>query len=545
MIGLYECGTETVVNGIYPIWASGFYVHFLGVCRVAELVGFEIQMQVSGSWETVERFALAELSDAKAQFAQMRPDHKSDGIRLIEERVDDEGVFRTRTLGFRKSVPVAEQPAAKASKGAPTPAPKAAAATPMKPATRTGGSEAIAKPSSKTRLTTAAGKRGTGRLAMTPAQQMKASGSRFSFSDLITYLFSPTRDANGAIPTLQAAATSGKMSGGAIAQLPPPPAPVAKRGDLDVYEDEAELASADLVAADATVRQFRSFVETLNGLDSVAEARANRKFIHGISLFTIGALFSIEEQIDIFSKRGKAVVHVCLELFVGLHETIAHFVGSLEKYLQDPDAAGWIRSGSRCFRMYRDADFKGLEREFGESFGVYDKIQETLGGRVKVGILFTDIVNSTAMTGELGDDLAQQVIDHHDSTVEGLARRFGGRKVKHLGDGLMLSFGSAHAMAGCAVAVVDAMKGLHKHPGVPPYQIRCGGHFGEAIRKADDFFGSTVQLAARVSGSAGNNEARVCSFLIDEKKPVFTQFEDCGAAVLKGFDQPMLLARYR
>lgn len=523
-------------------------MHCLGVCRVAELVGFEIQIQVSGSWETVERFTPTELSDAKSQFALARPDQKGDGIRLIEERVDDEGVFRTRTLGFRKSAPTG-QPTDKAPKAAPAPLTSAArtsVATLPKPNARTGGSEARPKADPKHRPAASAGKKsGAGQLNMTPAQQMKASGSRFSFSDLITYLFSPTRDATGAIPTLQAAATSGNMVGGAVAQLPPPPAPVAKRGDLDVYEDEAELASADLVAADATVRQFRSFVETLNGLDSLAEARANPKFVHGISLFTIGALFSIEEQIDIFSKRGKAVVHVCLELFVDMHETIAHFVGSLEKYLQDPDAAGWIRSGSRCFRMYRDADFKGLEREFGESFGVYDKIQETLGGRVKVGILFTDIVNSTAMTGELGDDLAQQVIDHHDSTVEGLARRFGGRKVKHLGDGLMLSFGSAHAMAGCAVAVVDAMKGLHRHPEVPPYQIRCGGHFGEAIRKADDFFGSTVQLAARVSGSAGNNEARVCSLLIDEKKQVFARFEDCGAATLKGFDQPMLLARYR
>jgi class 3 adenylate cyclase len=520
--------------------------------KVAELVGFEIQMQVSGTWETVERFTPAELTDAKAQFSATRPDHKSDGIRLIEERVDDEGVFRTRTLGFRKANAVAEQApskaaGAKASKEPPAPAQKTGVATLVKSTARagkgTGGG--TGKPGGRPRLHQSAGKPGVSRLSMTPAQQMKASGSRFSFSDLITYLFSPTRDANGAIPTLQAAATSGKVTGGPVAQLPPPPAPVAKRGDLDVFEDEADLASADLVAADSTVRQFRSFVQTLNGLDTAVEARANPKFIHGISLFTIGALFSIEEQIDIFSKRGKAVVHVCLELFVDLHETIAHFVGSLEKYLQDPDAAGWIRSGSRCFKMYRDADFKGLEREFGESFGVYDKIQETLGGRVKVGILFTDIVNSTAMTGELGDDLAQQVIDHHDTTVEDLARRFGGRKVKHLGDGLMLSFGSAHAMAGCAVAVVDAMKGLHQHPEVPAYQIRCGGHFGEAIRKEDDFFGSTVQLAARVSGSAGNNEARVCALLIDEKKPVFTRFEDCGAATLKGFDQPMLLARYR
>lgn len=356
---------------------------------------------------------------------------------------------------------------------------------------------------------------------------MKASGSRFSFSDLLTYLFSPTREANDAVPVLKAAA-----DGGRVTALPPPPAPVAKRGDISIFEDEAEMSGADLVAADATVRQFNSFVEVLNALEAADQARSNPKLVHGISLFTIGALFSIEEQIDIFSHRGKAVVHACLELFVDMHDTIAHFVGALERYLQDADAPGWIRAGSRCFRMYRDADFKGLEREFGETFGVYDKIEATLGGRVKVGILFTDIVNSTALTGELGDDAAQRIIDHHDAMVEGLARRFGGRKVKHLGDGLMLSFGSAQAMASCAVAVVDAMKGLYQQTEVPPYQIRCGGHFGEAIHKSDDFFGSTVQLAARVSGIAGKN-------------PIFNRFEDCGAATLKGFDQPMMLARYR
>lgn len=511
---------------------------------VAELVGLEIQIQKTGDWETSERFGPDALAAGRKALDAIPATGPFKAVRLVEERLTSEGFFKTRTLAFRKIeflAPVA--PAAAAARAAPrgaanapvaAPTPKGRGAAPS----RNGGLGKNASPgrgAGPARKTAA----GSGK-QLTPAQQMKASGSRFSFSDLLTYLFSPTREASDAVPVLKAAA-----DGGRVTALPPPPAPVAKRGDISIFEDEAEMSGADLVAADATVRQFNSFVEVLNALEAADQARANPKFVHGISLFTIGALFSIEEQIDIFSHRGKAVVHACLELFVDMHETIAHFVGALERYLQDSDAPGWIRAGSRCFRMYRDAEFKGLEREFGETFGVYDKIEATLGGRVKVGILFTDIVNSTALTGELGDDAAQQIIDHHDAMVEGLARRFGGRKVKHLGDGLMLSFGSAQAMASCAVAVVDAMKGLYQQTEVPPYQIRCGGHFGEAIHKSDDFFGSTVQLAARVSGIAGNNEARFCSILIDGKNPIFNRFEDCGAATLKGFDQPMMLARYR
>lgn len=490
---------------------------------MAEVVGYEIQVRRGqGRWETVEHFAADELAAARAGFERARIDGGATGIRLIEEQVDARGLFRSRTLGVRAAA-AAGAPERQVRRAVlrgpeqprPAPIPAPIHARPAAPARRS-----PAPPPAASR---------SGRTAGAP-RQARPGGARFSFTELLGFLFTTVREAAAAGPA---------------AILPPPPAPVGRRGDLDVYEDELELPTVDLFTSDRIVREFHNFVEALKAVESADRARANPRYVQGISLFTIGVLFSIEEHIDIFSQRGRTVVHACLSRFVDPVQSVAHFVDSLERYLRDEESAVWIRAGSRCFRHYRDADLRGLNREFGEAFGVYDRIERVVGDRVRVGILFTDIVDSTALTGELGDSLAQQVVDHHDATVDRIAARFGGRKVKHLGDGLMLCFGSAQALAGCAVALVDAMKGFAERPDVPPYRIRCGGHFGEAISKSDDFFGSTVQLAARVAAAAGPNEARLCSGIVDPEQPAFRRFEDCGAAVLKGFEQPVALARYR
>lgn len=483
---------------------------------MAEVVGFEVQVRRDGRWETLATYGASEVAEARTAFEHVRIDGGATGVRLIEEQMDARGLFRSRTLGLRS------------------------AATGAAPATRPERRAAAVRPATPS----AAGPARSGRSAAVPpspaatgasrrpnaARSAKPGNTRFSFTELLGFLFTTVREAAAAGPA---------------AVLPPPPEPVGRRGDLAVYGDELELPTVDLFTSDMIVREFHNFVEALETVESADRARANPRFVQGISLFTIGVLFSIEEHIDIFSQRGRTVVHACLRRFIDPVQTINHFVESLERYLRDEESAVWIRAGSRCFRFYRDADLRSLNREFGEAFGVYDRIERTVGGRVKVGILFTDIVDSTALTGALGDAMAQEVVDHHDATVERIAVKFGGRKVKHLGDGLMLCFGSAQAMAGCAAAIVDAMKGLAERPEVPPYRVRCGGHFGEAISKADDFFGSTVQLAARVAAAAAPNEARVCASIVEQGMPAFRRYEDCGAATLKGFEQPIVLARYR
>lgn len=499
---------------------------------MAEIAGYEIQVrQGQKPWQTTDRFGPDDLAEARRSFDRARLENGVTAARLTEERVDAQGLFHTRTLGLRSAVApvrVPERPTRRNAGSAAgpttgTPAGTPAGRTRAKPAGgTTGKASGIGKTADAEARRTAS------------APRAARPGSRFSITDLLGFLFLPVRDA----------AAQAEASGTALA-LPPPPQPVGRRGDLDVYADELDLPTVDLFTSDAVVREFHNFVDALDGLESAQPARNNPRFVQGISLFSIGVLFSIEEHIDIFSERGKTVVHACLSRFLELVDTVNHFLDALDRYLKEAESAAWIRAGSRCFRYYRDTDLQNLNREFGEAFGVYDALEQRLGGRVKVGILFTDIVDSTALTGELGDTLAQEVVDHHDAMVEGIARKFGGRKVKHLGDGLMLCFGSAGAMAGCMTSIVDTMKGFAQRPDVPVYRIRCGGHFGEAIHKGDDFFGSTVQLAARVASAAGPNEARVCSTIVDPDNPVFQRFQDCGVAALKGFAEPRVLARYR
>ena len=60
-------------------------------------------------------------------------------------------------------------------------------------------------------------------------------------------------------------------------------------------------------------------------------------------------------------------------------------------------------------------------------------------------ILFTDIVDSTSLTRQIGDEAAMELLEVHDSIVRDALAELGGREIKHLGDGIMASFVSAAA----------------------------------------------------------------------------------------------------
>ena len=55
-------------------------------------------------------------------------------------------------------------------------------------------------------------------------------------------------------------------------------------------------------------------------------------------------------------------------------------------------------------------------------------------------VMFTDIVGSTEMTGRLGDSAALELVRAHDALVRRGLEAYGGREIKHTGDGIMASF---------------------------------------------------------------------------------------------------------
>jgi len=347
------------------------------------------------------------------------------------------------------------------------------------------------------------------------------------------------------INPLRSLVEGGGVAPGTISQgLPSRPEPVGLRGEMAVFADEADSSTRDLAANHVTYQQFRAFFEVVRRTSLLREARRRPDYARRVSLFAIGALLNMEQQIDVRSERGRALVHLCLELFVQTHGSIEQFTAALADYVAEPDASRFIRAGARCYDCYCQADIAGLTTTFGETFGIFEPFDKTLGGRVMVGILFTDIVNSTELTAALGDDLAQQVVDHHERQVSMLLLRHGGRRVKHLGDGFMLSFSRAERMVAFATALMDTHRVVRARMNLPRYDIRIGGHYGEAIARGGDFFGATVQLAARIADTAAPGEARFRTDLVGRACRLFDDYGFVGAYQLRGFDRTMCLSGY-
>ena len=155
-------------------------------------------------------------------------------------------------------------------------------------------------------------------------------------------------------------------------------------------------------------------------------------------------------------------------------------------------------------------------------------------------ILFTDIVGSTALTQSMGDEAAMAMLKVHDTIVRDALAAFGGREVKHTGDGIMASFLSSAGAVKCASQIQRELA-RHREQGQDNCQIkvRVGAAAGEPVEHHDDLFGCTVQLAARLCSHALPEQIVVSSTIADLCIGKGLHFEDLGEVLLKGFERPV------
>jgi class 3 adenylate cyclase len=154
-------------------------------------------------------------------------------------------------------------------------------------------------------------------------------------------------------------------------------------------------------------------------------------------------------------------------------------------------------------------------------------------------VLFTDIVGSTTLTQEIGDEAAMEMVHLHDKIVRNALTETKGREVKHLGDGIMASFVSAAAAIRCATRIQrDLNKHCEEHR-EHSLKVRIGVAAGEPVEHHEDLFGSTVQLAARLCSTATADQILatnvVAELCVGKKLP----FQDVGEVTLKGFHLPV------
>jgi class 3 adenylate cyclase len=170
---------------------------------------------------------------------------------------------------------------------------------------------------------------------------------------------------------------------------------------------------------------------------------------------------------------------------------------------------------------------------------------ENAAGQASVTILFTDIEGSTALTQRLGDAAAQKVVHAHNHIVRDALTAHGGTEIKHTGDGLMVSFPSATRAVECAVAIQQELASYsEKHPDVP-LRVRVGLNAGEPVAEAGDYFGTAVQLAARICQMAEPGQILVSGVVRDLTAGKRFLFADHGETAPRGFEDSVHIYEVR
>jgi class 3 adenylate cyclase len=147
-------------------------------------------------------------------------------------------------------------------------------------------------------------------------------------------------------------------------------------------------------------------------------------------------------------------------------------------------------------------------------------------------VMFTDIVDATALAAKLGDSRWRDLLARHDSDVRLELARFGGREVKTVGDGFLATFeGPPSRALRSALAITRAARALG-------LEVRVGVHTGECELIGDDVGGMAVHIASRVSGLAAAGEVLVSGTVYGTVVGGPFSFEDRGLHVLKGVPVP-------
>jgi class 3 adenylate cyclase len=135
--------------------------------------------------------------------------------------------------------------------------------------------------------------------------------------------------------------------------------------------------------------------------------------------------------------------------------------------------------------------------------------EEGLGIR-RVTFLFTDLKGSTALYERLGDLNAYALVREHFALLDAAAHRHAGAIVKTIGDAVMAAFSRPVDAVAAALCILQEIGQFNREHGQPAIILKMGVHCGPSIavtlNENLDYFGQTVNIAARVQSFADAGE---------------------------------------
>jgi class 3 adenylate cyclase len=173
-----------------------------------------------------------------------------------------------------------------------------------------------------------------------------------------------------------------------------------------------------------------------------------------------------------------------------------------------------------------------------------------------MAFMFTDLRGSTALYTRIGDATAYHLVREHFAFLAAQVRAHNGAIVKTIGDAIMAAFGDPADALRAALAIQNGVRafnektGKQERTGEDALVIKMGLHHGPSIavnlNERLDYFGSTVNMAARVQAQSRGGDIVLSRALADDPavQPLLDGYKVSSESFsLKGFAEPVTLLR--
>jgi len=169
----------------------------------------------------------------------------------------------------------------------------------------------------------------------------------------------------------------------------------------------------------------------------------------------------------------------------------------------------------------------------------------------QIALLFTDLRGSTALYERVGDAVAFNIVREHFAFLGSIVRDHNGAVVKTIGDAVMASFGDPADAVRAALAMQARIAEFNRaNAAERALAIKLGIHVGSSVMVSLndrlDYFGSTVNMAARLQGQSTGGDIVLSRAVAGDPavKPLLESVPTRDESVsLKGFDRPVGFVR--
>lgn len=176
----------------------------------------------------------------------------------------------------------------------------------------------------------------------------------------------------------------------------------------------------------------------------------------------------------------------------------------------------------------------------------------------RVTILFTDLAGSTALYSQRGDSQAYSLVNQHFQLLFKIVDQHHGAVVKTIGDAIMAAFTSPDDAIKAAITMQSEMQKFNRLSSQASSSknnqliLKIGVHTGACIsvtlNDRADYFGTTINTAARVQTISQGNDIVFTADLLDQVKAITALKNYIGeqsSVMLKGLSEPIIVFRMK